>query len=212
MSDFIGPLISAIIPVIIVIFCTLYLAKMFRDLTKGLGPKPKKFSPQDIGDRLKKYIILAARSNPNKSKIIKIKRTKYNEGGVFGYVSGVVTDGNVTRFVFKRFRYIGFRQVLYCPVGMHSSLHYKEVFIDAISIENVSGFYFAIPNKRSNFEVYNISFNAFKKDLKKMQRMDTQQVEVEQILSAMIGDEARSEIITDDDELPMTEVSDETYA
>ena len=110
MTDFIGPLISAIIPVIIVIFCMLYLAKMFRDLTKGLGPKPKKFSPTSVGERLKKYIIIASKSNPCRCRQLKIRRTKFNEGGIVGFISGVVVTGDCTKFVFKTTRFIGFRK------------------------------------------------------------------------------------------------------
>lgn len=208
----IDTLISLLIPIIIIIFCTLYLAKMLKELTAGFGPKPKTFSPQNIGDRLKKYIIIASKCNPSKSKILKLRRTKYGEGGVLGYISGVVVSGDCTKFVFKKTRWIGFRQVLYCPSFMHGNLHAKEVFLDAISIENISGFFFPLPYDKKNVEVYKLTFNAFKKDLKKMERMDTQQVEVEQILSSMIGEYEQEAIISSEDELPMREVGDENYA
>jgi len=212
MADMIGTLISILLPIIIIIFCTLYLAKMFKDLTKGLGPKPKTFSPQNIGDRLKKYIIVASKCNPSKVKVLKLRRTKFNEGGTLGWITGVVVTGDCTKFVFKKMRYIGFRQVLYCPSYMHGNLHSREVFLDAISIENISGFFFPLPYDQTNIEPYKLSFDAFKKDLKKMERMDTQQVEVEQIISSMIGEYEQEQIITSDDELPMRAVGDEDYA
>lgn len=212
MADMIGTLISILLPIIIVIFCMLYLAKMFKDLSKGLGPKQQKFSPQTIGDRLKKYVIIASKTNPCKSRILKLRRTKYNEGGIVGWITGVVVSGDCTKFVFKRIRWVGFRQILYCPSFLHGNLHSREVFLDAISIENISGFFFPLPYDRKNIGTYELSFDAFKKDLKKMERMDTQQVEVEQILSSMIGEAGQEEIITSDDELPMSDAGEDQYA
>jgi len=207
--DLIGPLISIMVPVIIVIFCFLYFMKMMKELA---GPaKRKQFSPQNVGDRMKKYIILAAKANPNKSKVLKLRRTKYNEGGNIGRIYGVTTTGDVTRFVFRQF--MGRRQVLYCPTAMHSSLHHREVFIDAISLENLSGFYFPVPYQGENWDTYVLTSDAFKKDIKRLQRMDIQQIELEETAAAMIGEYGADEIIRRTEDLPIEEMSeDEQYA
>lgn len=211
--DWLSLLISIAIPMAIIIFVSLYLMKMAKDLFKGVkfGGK-KQFDPESVGDRLKKYLILAAKINPRKAKILKMSRTEYNEGGKFGRLKGSITGGDVTRFVFKRW-IIGFSRVMYCPVYMHSSLHQKEVFIRAIGIENNSGFYFPIPyDKKTNFETYTLTFDAFKKDLKKMERMDTQQVEVEQVIEAMIGAPETTDIIEAPEEVPVSESGREDFA
>lgn len=203
--DWINLLISIALPAAIIIFVSLYLIKMGRDAFKNVkfGGK-KQFDPESVGDRLKKYLILAAKINPRKAKILKMTRTEYNEGGKFGRIKGVITGGDVTRFVFKRW-IIGFSRVMYCPVYMHSTLHQKEVFVQGIGIENNSGFYFPIPYSKTNLAAYTLTFDAFKKDLKKMERMDTQQIEVEQVIEAMIGTSSTEDIIEAPEEVPLSD-------
>lgn len=210
--DWLNLLITIGIPIAVVAFVTIYLLRMSKGLFKGVkfGGK-KQFDPESVGDRLKKYLILAAKINPRKAKILKMSRTEYNEGGKFGRLKGSITGGDVTRFVFKRW-IIGFSRVMYCPVYMHSSLHQKEVFIKAIGIENNSGFYFPIPYDHSNLDAYSLTFDAFKKDLKKMERMDTQQVEVEQVIEAMIGTSQTEDIIEAPEEVPVSEDSGGDFA
>jgi len=207
--DLIGPLISIMVPVIIVIFCFLYFTRMIKDIA---GPaKRKQFSPENVGDRMKKYIFKAAMANPNKSRILKLRRTKFNEGGNIGKICGVVTTGDVTRFVFRKT--FGRRQVLYCPSKMHSSLHHREVFIDGISLENLSGFFFPVPYEGANWDAYTLGNSAFKKDIKRLQRMDIQQIELEETAAAMIGEYGAEDIIRRTEDLPLETVDeDEQYA
>lgn len=210
--DWLNLLITIGIPIAICAFVVLYLLRMSKGLFKGVKfGGQKAFDPESVGDRLKKYLILAAKINPRKSKILKMSRTEYNEGGKFGRLKGVITGGDVTRFVFKRW-IIGFSRVMYCPVYMHSSLHQREVFIHAVGIENNSGFYFPIPYKQKNLEAYTLTFDAFKKDLKKMERMDTQQIEVEQVVEAMIGQSATEYIIEAPEEVPVSDSGEGDFA
>lgn len=210
--DLIGTLINIGIPVAIIIFIALYLLRMMKGITKGVkfGGK-KQFDPESVGDRLKKYIILASKVNPRKSKMLKMSRTEYSEGGKIGRIKGVITSGDVTKFVFKRW-IIGFSRVMYCPVYMHSALHQREVFVKAIGVENNSGFYFPIPYDKKNLEAYILTFDAFKRDLKKMERMDTQQIEVEQVQSAMIGTSRTDDIIEAPEEVPVSDGGDDDFA
>lgn len=207
--DLIGPLISMIVPIIIVIFCFLYFTRMIKEIA---GPaKRKQFSPQNVGDRMKKYIFQAAKANPSKAKVLKLRRTKFNEGGTIGTISGIVTTGDVTRFVFRKT--FGRRQVLYCPTSMHSSLHHREVFIDGISLENLSGFFFPVPYEGANWNAYTMTNDAFKKDIKRLQRMDIQQIELEETAAAMIGEYGAEDIIRRTEDLPLEEVDEnEQYA
>lgn len=207
-----GQLLNVVIPIIIAVFCIIFVIKLAKSFTGGFKVRRVSFSPDSVGDRLKKYIILAAKANPNKSKILKIKRTPYNEGGIIGYIYGIVTTGDVTRFVFRTSKLFSFKKVLYCPVSMHGSLHHKEVFLHAISLTNDGGFYFPVPYNEENYIPYTICFDAFKKDLKKMERMDIQQIEIEQVASAMIGEIGADKIIRAPEEIPVTEDGTDDYA
>jgi hypothetical protein len=205
-------LLNTVLPIIIAVFCIIFIIRMAKSFTGGFKVSRKTFQPESVGDRLKKYIILAAKANPNKSKVLKLKRTPYNEGGIVGYIYGTVTTGDVTRFVFRTSKIFSFKKILYCPVSMHGSLHHKEVFLHAISLTNDGGFYFPVPYEEENFIPYTICYDAFKKDLKKLERMDVQQIEIEQVASAMIGEIEADKIIRAPEELPVTESGSDDYA
>lgn len=209
---FIESILSIVLPAVIAIFCILIIVKMAKTYTGGVKVRKLSFQPKSVGDRLKKYIILAAKTNPNKSKILKMRRTAFNEGGIVGYITGIVTTGDVTRFVFKTSRIFSFKKILYCPVSMHGSLHHKEVFLHAISLTNDGGFYFPVPVDEENFIPYTICFDAFHKDLKKLERMDITQIEVEQVAAAMIGEAGADEIIRAPEELPVMEGGSDDFA
>ena len=81
---FIENILSIVLPAVIAIFCILIIVKMAKTYTGGVKVRKLSFQPKSVGDRLKKYIILAAKTNPNKSKILKMRRTAFNEGGIVG--------------------------------------------------------------------------------------------------------------------------------
>lgn len=208
-------LLEILMPFIIGLFMILIVWKMIKNATQGVVQRRKvDIQPTSVGDRLKKYLVKSGKANPKTARILKIRRTKYNEGGKVGYVHSAVPTRDCTRFIFKT-GIMGFKKVLYCPSSLHSSLHYKEVFIDAVSLENAGGFYYPIPYKgMSNTEAFTIANSAFKIDLKKMQVMDVHQLEIEQIYSSIAGTGAERELThSAPEDIEYQEVKeDDTYA
>lgn len=194
-------IISFLIPIIVGMVLVVFIIKMVLSFMKGMPHRARTdIQPTSMGDRLKKYLVNAGKANPRTARIIKIRRTKFNEGGKVGYVVAAVPTRTYTRFVFKTALW-GFKKVLYCPTGMHTSLHYKEVFINCVALDNAGGFYYPIPySKASNAMVFKLCHTAFKSDLKKMQVMDVHQLEVEQTYSGISGIDREREIVEDSSE------------
>jgi len=208
-------LLEILMPVIVGFFMIIIIWKMVKSMTQGVVQRRKvDINPTSVGDRLKKYLVKSGKANPQTAKILKIRRTKFNEGGKVGFVHSAVPTRDCTRFIFKTGRF-GFKKVLYCPSSLHSSLHYKEVFIDAVSLENAGGFYYPIPYKNmTNTEAFTIANSAFKIDLKKMQIMDVHQLEIEQIYSSIAGTGTERELThSAPEDIEYQEVQeDDTYA
>ena len=86
---------------------------------------------------------------------------------------------------------------MYCPTTMHTSLHSSDVMVSGVGLDNAGGFYYPIPDdEQKNFDVFRIISDAVKIDLKKMQIIDTMQVEYDQTMSAIAGKEMTEEFIT----------------
>lgn len=80
---------------------------------------------------------------------------------------------------------------------MHTSLHSQDVMIAGVGLDNAGGFYYPIPDdEQKNYDVFRIISDAVKIDLKKMQIIDTMQVEYDQVMNAIAGRETTDEFIT----------------
>ena len=79
--------------------------------------------------------------------------------------------------------------------------------IDAIGLDNAGGFYYPIPTgEKDNEDVFEIFRNALAIDLKKMEIVDTMQLEQEQIYSSIAGPSQQEEMIQQPEEYVMTRV------
>jgi len=150
--------------------------------------------PMSVGERLKKYIVKASKSNPHNVKTLYLKRTEYSSGGKIGRVVGVLPTKYCTRFIFKN-RRIGMMKLMYCPTDMHTSLHSNQVTIDAIGLDNAGGFYYPVPNGKSLQDIFYIFKTALNIDLKRMQIVDMMQLEQEQLYSSIAGRPELEEIV-----------------
>jgi hypothetical protein len=191
-------LIGSVLPYVMGFIMIFVIYIMVRKLIGNVKITPKEQPPSTTGDRLKKYIYNARKGNPRIAKHLMMKRTPYNTGGYIGRIVGVLPTRYCTRFIFKahwwqRWNY----QLMYCPTGMHTSLHSHDVMIDGSGLDNAGGFYYPIPSDtQENYKVFEIISDALKIDLKKMQIVDTMQVEYDQVMSAIAGKETTDEFIT----------------
>lgn len=160
--------------------------------------RPKEAPPSSTGDRLKKYFNNARKGNPKVVKTLHMKRSPFNSGGWIGYCVGVLPTRNCTRFIFKKHWWQMWNFCLmYCPTYMHTSLHGQDVMIEGVGLDNAGGFYYPIPDdKQTNYDVFKLISDAVKIDVKKMQVIDTIQVEYDQVMSAIAGKETAEEFIT----------------
>jgi len=71
-----------------------------------------------------------------------------------------------------------------------------DVMIGGVGLDNAGGFYYPIPaDNTKNYAVFKIVSDAVKIDIKKMQIVDTIQVEYDQVMSAIAGKETSDEFI-----------------
>lgn len=156
----------------------------------NLGPRTRtrELDPTSTGERLKAYIIQAVKFNPKTATKLYLERTNWSEGGRIGNVVGHLTDKDCTAFIIKNRRFTRKKQLLYCPVDMHTSLHQKTVIIRAASLHSAGGYLWPVPkDERDTHSIFKIVADAFVKDLKRMQQMDMSQIEIEQIYEGMTG-------------------------
>lgn len=179
--------------IIMLIFGYFFLKLAMNTIQKvkvNLGPQYKKvdLDPTSTGERLKQYIIQAVKFNPKTANKLYLERTNWSEGGRIGNVIGHLTDKDCTAFIIKNRTFSRKKQLLYCPVDMHTSLHQKTVIIRAASLHSAGGYLWPVPkDDRSTHVVFKIVASAFEKDLKRMQKMDMPQIEIEQIYEGMTG-------------------------
>jgi hypothetical protein len=179
--------------IVMVFIIYIMMKKLFGNLAKRTPEMP----PSTTGDRLKKYLFNARKGNPKIVKQIWMKRSPFNTGGFIGYAVGVLPTRNCTRFIFKRNWWQQWNyQLMYCPTSMHTSLHSKDLMIAGVGLDNAGGFYYPIPDdKKKNYDVFRVISDAIKIDLKKMQIIDTAQVEYDQVMSAIAGEQVTDEFI-----------------
>ena len=190
-------LINTLMPFIIGIVMIAIIYSMVRSMLGNVKRPTYGMVPTSVGERLKKYILKASKSNPHNVRELYLKRTEYSSGGRIGVVKGVLPTKYCTRFIFKNKR-IGWMKLMYCPTNLHTSLHSNQVQIDAIGLDNAGGFYYPIPAKEENTQnVFKIFRDALNIDLKRMQIVDMMQLEQEQIYSAIAGSQATSDVIAD---------------
>jgi len=68
--------------------------------------------------------------------------------------------------------------------------------IAGVGLDNAGGFYYPIPDdNKKNYDVFRTVADAIKIDLKKMQIIDTAQVEYDQVMSAIAGAEMTEQFI-----------------
>jgi len=180
--------LNFIVTVVIIIIFVGMILKFLRGITLNITKKVEKgkLDPTTTGERLKKYIIQAVKFNPKTAKRLYLERTKYGEGGKIGKIVGHLSDKDCTSFIVKR-SIISKKELLYCPVNMHTSLHQKNVIINAVSLNSAGGYLYPIPKNRPTKDVFNIVARQFEKDIRKMVTFDTPQIEVEQLYEGITG-------------------------
>jgi hypothetical protein len=190
--------INSVLPYVMGFIMIFVIYIMVRRLMGNMAKRPQELPPSTTGDRLKKYIFNSRKGNPKAVKHIYMKRSPFNPGGFVGYCVGALPTRFCTRFIFKQHWWQRWNlQLLYCPTSMHTSLHSSDVMLAGVGLDNAGGFYYPIPDdKQKNFDVFKIISDAIKIDLKKMQIIDTAQVEYDQTMSAIAGREMTEDFIT----------------
>jgi hypothetical protein len=195
--------LDTIIIIGIIIICAYLVFKLIRGMTVNIYRKTekKKLDPTSTGERLKVYLIQAAKLNPKTAKTLVLERTKYNEGGRIGRIVGYITDKDVTTFIIKK-RLFGAKFLLYVPVDKHTSLHQKNVICNGVSISSAGGYLWVIPvEKEEAASTFDITARAFERDLKRMMTMDIPQIEIEQIYQGITGFNRDRSFYDEDEEL-----------
>lgn len=203
MAGIFGIDIGFIINILIIFLFLGLLVKFFKGLTLKIYRKKEyqKIDPTSTGERLKKYLIQAAKMNPKTAKYLYLERTKYAEGGRIGKILGYITDKDVTAFIIKKY-FIGTKYLVYVPVDLHTSLHQKNVIIHAVSISSAGGYLWAVPDKEFKAKkVFDLTANAFNRDLKRMMAMDIPQIEIEQIYEGITGFHRDKSFYAEDEEI-----------
>lgn len=201
MAGFLGIDLNFIITIVIVIIMAGMILKFLRGMTINIYKRKEKqrLDPTTTGERLKLYLIQAAKINPKTAKYLLLERTKYNEGGKIGKIVGYITDKDVTTFIIKK-NMIGTKYLVYVPVDLHTSLHQKNVICNGVSISSAGGYLWLVPADQTLAkETFEITASAFERDLKRMMAMDIPQIEVEQIYEGITGYE-RDEAFYDEEE------------
>ena len=190
----IGQLFGILFPIVLAAVVIIIAWTLIKKMMGGFQPPRYGIRPMSVGERLKKYIVKASKSNPHNVKTICLRTTEYSSGGRIGRVVGVLPTKNCTRFLFKN-RRLGWMKLMYCPTDMHTSLHSNQVTINAIGLDNAGGFYYPVPANRSAQNVFRIFKEALNIDLKRMQIVDMMQLEQEQLYSSIAGSSAQEEIV-----------------
>lgn len=189
MSAIFGINLDFIITIVIIIIFLSMVLKFLKGLTINIkkNVEREKLDPTTTGERLKKYFIQAVKLNPKTAKTLYLQRTDWGEGGKIGRIVGHISDKDCTAFIIKR-SIIGKKQLLYCPVDMHTTLHQKNIIIHGVSLHSAGGYLWPIPLKEQKTnKVFKIVSRAFEKDLRRMITMDAPQIEVEQIYEGITG-------------------------
>lgn len=189
MSGLFGIDLNFIITVVIIIIFISMILKFLKGITVNIkkNVEKEKIDPTTTGERLKKYFIQAVRLNPKTAKFLYLERTNWGEGGKIGRIYGHISDKDCTAFIIKR-SIIGKKQLLYCPVDMHTTLHQKNVVIHGVSLHSAGGYLWPIPlNEEKTSTIFKIVSRAFEKDLRRMMIFDAPQIEVEQIYEGITG-------------------------
>jgi hypothetical protein len=190
--------LNAFLPYIMTFVMIFLIYMLVRRLMGNMAKLPQQLPPSTTGDRLKKYLFNSRKGNPKSVKHLYMKRSPFNPGGFIGYCSGALPTRYCTRFIFKQHWWQRWNlQLMYCPTTMHTSLHSQDVMIAGVGLDNAGGFYYPIPDdEQKNYDVFRIISDAVKIDLKKMQIIDTMQVEYDQVMNAIAGRETTDEFIT----------------
>lgn len=215
----ISSLLETFMPILIWFIMIIIIIRMVKGLIGSFGAQKQPtmgILPTSVGERLKKYIVKASKSNPTYVKELYLRRTEYNPGGYIGRVVGVLPTKYATRFIFKNHR-LGWMKLMYCPTHMHSSIHSRQVIINGVGLDNAGGFYYPLPGSAiENSKAFQIFKNALNIDLKRMQIVDVMQLEQEQTYASISGPSDYDEITSgapEDiivEEVPTRE--EETYA
>lgn len=189
MNTILGIDLNFIITIVIVIIFLSMILKFFHGLKLSItkGKERKKLDPTSTGERLKKYFIQAVKLNPKTAKNLYLERTSWGEGGKIGRIVGHISDKDCTAFVIKK-SLIGKKQLLYCPLDMHTSLHQKNVIVRGVSLHSAGGYLWPVPDGEGMTKtVFKVVSRAFEKDLRRMAAMDIPQIEIEQIYEGITG-------------------------
>ncbi len=175
-------------PLLMIVLIGSLVAQLLKPIF-GMAPSKKEYVSKDAGDRLKKYLFNAGKVNAARCKNLYIRNTSTNKGGKLGNIVGVIPSEYVTRFIIKRGLIMGEKKFVYCPTTMHTNLSGKDVYVDAIGIENAGGFYFPTPGGKYNIKrVFEAARAAFRADLQKMQVFDMEQIIPTQVEKAIAGE------------------------
>lgn len=184
-----GAMIDLMTPLLMFVLIISLIMQLLKPIFSAVPSGKKEYISKDAGDRLKKYLYNAGKLNAARCNTLYMRNSDKNSGGKLGKIIGVIPSEYVTRFVIKRGWIMGVKKFVYCPTAMHTNLSGKEVYIDAIGIENAGGFYFPVPDKSfDNKKVFNATRAAFRADMQKMQVFDMEQIIPTQVEKAIAGE------------------------
>jgi len=194
-------IIEVLMPWIIGLIMVLFIVGFVKKIFSGMRRPKEELNPSNTGERLKKYIYNSSKGNPRIAKTIWMMRSPYSSGGLVGHIVGAMPTRHCTRFLIKnhKFQRWGYK-LLYCPTSMHSSLHAEQIMLNAAGLDNAGGFYYPIPLDGDNYKTFRLVADAVRIDLKKMEIMDIMQVEYDQTISAIAGEEKTEDFIYDSQE------------
>ena len=138
-----------------------------------LIPKKKEIIPRDAQERLFKYIVTSAKTNPNSCKYLYLSRTEYTPGGYVGKIIGKISEHGFTKFAVRKFG----KKVIYVPRNMHTSLYMKDVFLHGQDLQYVNGIFFVIPHDlngrwKSMEDYFDTCLREVEKDISKITTLD----------------------------------------
>ncbi len=185
----ISGVIELAMPFIIFFIMIILVVSMFKRLVGNANINIPRFGmkTENVGERLKKYLLKASKSNPKNSQWLYLKQTDYSPGGRIGRISGILPTRYCTRFIFRNSR-IGRMKLMYCPTNMHTTLQSKQVMVSGVGLDNAGGFYYPLPyDSEKNHHIFSLVKDAIHIDLKRMQVIDGIQLEIEQIMESITG-------------------------
>ena len=119
-----GGIIGFVMPIIMGVIVIVVAWALIKRFGSRLSVPQYQYEAENSGERLKKYLLKASKSNPHYVKTLFLKRTEYSSGGRVGKVKGVLPTKYCTRFLYKN---TFFSQKNYSIVLQTCTPHYTHV-------------------------------------------------------------------------------------